>query len=70
MSKTMDIDATTGEQIIRDMTDDEQMAYEASLNSYRQRLAKEELEAAAKVAAEAKLEALGLTTDDLRALGL
>jgi hypothetical protein len=70
MSKTMDINATTGEQIVRDMTNDEQMAYEASLNSYRQRLAKEELEAAAKITAEAKLEALGLTTGDLRALGL
>jgi hypothetical protein len=70
MSKTMDINATTGEQIVRDMTDDEQMAYEANLNSYRQRLAKEELEAAAKIAAQAKLAALGLTVEDLQALGL
>ena len=66
----MDINATTGEQIVRDMTDDEQMAYEANLNSYRQRLAKEELEAAAKIAAQAKLAALGLTVEDLQALGL
>ena len=70
MSKTMDINATTGEQIVRDMTDDEQMAYEANLNSYRQRLAKEELEAAAKIAAQAKLAALGLTVEDLQALGI
>ena len=70
MSKTMDVNATTGEQIVRDMTEEELIAYEASLNSYKQRIAKEELEIAAKAAAEAKLEALGLTTDDLRALGL
>ena len=70
MSKTMDVNATTGKQIVRDMTEEELIAYEATINSYRQGLAKEELEAAAKVAAEAKLEALGLTTADLQALGL
>ena len=64
----------TGEVIEREMTDQE---YADSLASQaiweQQKLAKAEKDAAelaAKVAAEAKLAALGLTTDDLKALGL
>lgn len=63
------IDGTTGEQIQRPMTAQEIAEYE-----YRWREPKElEAEAqakAAKEAAEAKLAALGLSTDDLKALGL
>ena len=59
----------TGEIIDREMTDDEYALY---LDSFKEPiLSKEELEAeAAKLAAKAKLEALGLTFDDLKALGL
>jgi hypothetical protein len=60
----------TGEVIERDMTKDEI----AHLESVREQgnadeLVKEQM-SATKAAAQAKLEALGLTADDLKALGL
>jgi hypothetical protein len=62
--------AETGEVIERDMTADELAQWELdkseAATSKQDRLEN----AAAKAAAEAKLEALGLTTEDLRALGL
>jgi len=63
------INGTTGEQVQREMTAEELAEYD-----YRWRKP-EELEAEAKAAADkaaatAKLEALGLTADDLEALGL
>jgi hypothetical protein len=62
--------ATTGEVIERDMTADELAQWEAdkseAANSKQDKLDK----AAEKAAAEAKLEALGLTPEDLKALGL
>jgi hypothetical protein len=72
--KILQINCTTGEQILRDATDAE--LQEAELNKSR---AEAELEilalqqteqAVAKASAEAKLAALGLTADDLKALGL
>ena len=64
------IDVTSGEEIIRDATDAEiaQMAKDKSEADAR--LAEAEARAQAKATAEGKLAALGLTTDDLRALGL
>ena len=60
----------TQEEIIRDATDAEiaQMAKDKAEADARK--AEAEAKAQAKVAAENKLAALGLTTDDLRALGL
>jgi hypothetical protein len=60
----------TGEEIIRDATDAEikQLAKNAADAQAKQ--AETEAKAQAKVTAEGKLAALGLTTDDLRALGL
>ena len=64
------VDAVTGEQTVREMNDDElarsKKAEEA--NETRIELIVKKVEA--KAAAEAKLAALGLTADDLRALGL
>jgi len=60
----------TDEYILRDMTDDEivQRLKDEAENDQK---AEEYAQAAAKKAtAEAKLAALGLTADDLRALGL
>ncbi len=64
------VNATTGEEIEREMNAEE-------LAQYQQDKAKAELTAtkqaeaeAAKEAATAKLAALGLTADDLQALGL
>lgn len=64
------VNTTTGEEIEREMTDDEFLAYQAEKAEdalKAQALAEAE---AAKSAAEAKLAALGLTADDLKALGL
>ena len=60
----------TDEVIDREMTNAEFAIYEA--DQAAQTIAKAEAvtKAQAKAAAEGKLAALGLTTDDLRALGL
>ena len=57
----------TDEIIDREMTDDEFAQYEANAAAEAER--KSAIESA-KSAAEAKLKALGLTADDLKALGL
>ncbi len=63
-----------GEQLIREMTDEEQAQRDAEIaiwQAEQQAKADAEAQAAvAKAAAEAKLAALGLTTEDLQALGL
>lgn len=59
--------ADTGEVIDREMTDSEIANYEA--HNAELNLLQAESEAA-KSEAQAKLTALGLTTDDLKALGL
>ncbi len=74
MEKVTEINAITGEVIERSMTDAE-LAQRKKDQEEAEKLAlakSKELEekAAAKALAEAKLEALGLTADDLKALGL
>jgi hypothetical protein len=68
------INAETGDEIEREMTDDEQALRNLQVDTYLADKAKKETEAAAiqvvKEAAEAKLAVLGLTAEDLRALGL
>ena len=60
----------TGEIFERDLTEQE-IAQAAIDKAETERLvAEREAKAQAKIAAESKLAALGLTTDDLRALGL
>jgi hypothetical protein len=59
-----------GEFIDREMNDAEFAQYEIDQAADIARRAEAEAKAQAKVAAESKLAALGLTTDDLRALGL
>lgn len=64
------VNVQTGEEIVREMNDEEFANYEIDVARGK---AKEEAIAQAeadKVAAQAKLAALGLTTDDLKALGL
>jgi hypothetical protein len=64
------VNVQTGEEIVREMNDEEFANYEIDVANGR---AKEEAIAQAeanKVAAQAKLAALGLTADDLKALGL
>jgi adenylate kinase len=74
MEKIVEVNCETGEVIERELTADEaaQRKIDAANEIARTKeLAKAEAEAiAAKEAAEAKLAALGLTADDLKALGL
>ena len=60
----------TDEVIDREMTDTEFAQYEADQAAELVRQAEAEAKAAAKAAAQAKLAALGLTVEDLQALGL
>ena len=60
----------TDEVIDREMNDEEFANYQARQLEKEADQAEADAKAAAKVAAEGKLAALGLTTDDLRALGL
>jgi len=54
----------------REMNDAEYAVYQADQQVETARQAEGEAKAQAKATAEGKLAALGLTTDDLRALGL
>ena len=61
---------TTGEVINREMSNAEFAQYEIDQANYVAKQTEAEAKAQAKATAEGKLAALGLTTDDLRALGL
>ena len=62
--------AETGEIIEREMNADELKQWNKDKANAEAELANETKAAAAKEAAQAKLAALGLTVDDLAALGL
>ena len=68
------VDAETNETIEREMNDAEFAEYQESINRQNEIIAAQEQATAAaaakKAAAEAKLAALGLDADDLKALGL
>lgn len=63
-------DHATGEQIVREMTAEELAERKAIATDRADREAAATAAQAAKLSAQTKLEALGLTTDDLKALGL
>ena len=65
-------DATTGEttDIEREMTAMEIKSYQDAQAAAKANATRKEEADTAKAAAQAKLAALGLTTDDLKALGL
>jgi len=67
-----EFNALTGEETIteREETAAEKKERELFIAKQAELKAEAEAKAQAKVAAESKLAALGLTTDDLRALGL
>jgi hypothetical protein len=67
-----EFNVTTGEETIieREETALEKSAREKSQADFAVEIAQLEAKAAAKATAQAKLAALGLTTDDLKALGL
>ena len=63
-------DVETSEEIIREMNDEEYAVHLTLVKKVEDDLGKLNEAQAAKSAAEAKLAALGLTADDLKALGL
>ncbi len=64
-------DHLTGETIVREMTNDEQAQFDAEIATLEAtRLAAEAEAKTKKATAEAKLATLGLTAEDLQALGL
>ena len=63
-------DLLNNEVIDREMSDAEFTQYEIDQAAHLAKQAEAETKAQAKATAEGKLAALGLTTDDLRALGL
>jgi len=64
------VNAETGEEIIRDMNADELKQYNADKAAKAIEVAALAEAETAKKAAQAKLAAIGLTADDLKALGL
>jgi hypothetical protein len=64
------VNAETGEEIIRDANAQELAQMKIDVANSKAEKAEAEAKAQAKATAEGKLAALGLTTDDLRALGL
>jgi len=60
----------TGEVIERPYTDDEIALHKEEEQQVQDELAVLDIAVADKTAAQAKLQALGLTADDLKALGL
>jgi hypothetical protein len=64
------VNAETGEETLRDMNANELAQLNQEIAEREALEAKANEAAEAKATAEAKLAALGLTTDDLKALGL
>ena len=68
--KTQIIDVSTGEEIVRDMTKEELSQLQEDRNGFEAAILAENIRLQAKEKAQAKLAALGLSLDDLAALGL
>jgi hypothetical protein len=64
------VNVETGETTYRNYTDEEMAEAAAAQAEAEARQAELQAQIEAKAAAEAKLEALGLTAEDLKALGL
>ena len=64
------VNGETGEQIVREMNAEELAQYAKDQSEAAEKAAKKAEAEAVKQTAQAKLAALGLTTDDLKALGL
>jgi hypothetical protein len=68
--KVAEINCETGETIVREQTEEEQLAYDLAQKEAEDKIAADLASQLAKESAQAKLAGLGLTTDDLKALGL
>lgn len=68
--KVAEINVETGETVVREKTDEEKALYDADQMMISDEIkAAKELESQ-RLAAQAKLEAIGLTANDLKVLGL
>ena len=68
--KVTEVNCKTGEVVLRDMTQTEIEQREKDYTVSEAKIAETEAKATAKANAQAKLAALGLTVEDLQALGL
>jgi hypothetical protein len=71
-NKIVSVNATTGEETVRDLTDEEETQFAADKARWAEEAAAREAEEAARAAAKAsgnaKLKELGLTDDEIAAL--
>lgn len=65
-----EVNCTTHEEIVREMNDEEFANYQSDVARYEAKIEAWAQAEAAKATAKAKLAELGLTADDLKALGL
>jgi hypothetical protein len=65
-----EVDSLTGESIVRPFNDQENVQADIDEANAKTRQAEAEAKAQAKIVAQGKLAALGLTVEDLTALGL
>jgi len=68
MVKTIDINAQTGIETLRDMTAEEEANEKASIKKYKDKMAEEQTKENAKKSTEAKLAALGLTEEEVASI--
>jgi hypothetical protein len=68
MAEIKVVNVSTGEETQRQMNDDEQDIFDSDLQTIQSENSQRIAKAEARSAAEEKLLALGLTTDDLKAL--
>jgi acyl transferase domain-containing protein len=64
------MNSTTGEEVVREMNDEEYLDYQQWQTQVATEQAQAEAKEEAKASAYSKLEALGLSADDIEALGL
>jgi len=71
MTKLVEMNCETGEETVRDMTDEEEAAHAQMVSDYADQVAADEAAATAKAAAkasgDAKLKELGLTDEEIAA---
>ena len=68
MAKTIDVNAETGEETLRDMTAAEVANLDAIKKMYLDKAAEEKKQEETKLSALAKLAALGLTPEEISAI--
>lgn len=68
MSKTIDVNAETGEEVLREMTPEEKANIDAIKKIYLEEAAAEKKQEESKLSALAKLAALGLSSEEISAI--